>query len=246
MSDSYFAEREVFSSMKKLFNQLYSNELEFKKEYDKKKKIKLVLEDEEQVIYSIKGSKIRVCLETYDWFIGDETPISLEFSKVFQYKENGAYCYTGGVVVEEDYSEDGSNYYLVPEIQEYPSLDRVLVKDGREKEWKHINGVPSVFKELLTILKVDEEDIDEAFTNIVGIYNVEDKLIVDCLSSRYGVIDQKVYGNDNKLDTCLEKIIKALENIKVPVEDIFIFRLGNMSSCRLKLNSSGEYTLVIE
>lgn len=70
--------------MKKLFNQLYSNELEFKKEYDKKKKIKLVLEDEEQVIYSIKGSKkIRVCLETYDWFIGDETPISLEFSKVF-------------------------------------------------------------------------------------------------------------------------------------------------------------------
>jgi hypothetical protein len=172
-------------------------------------------------------------------------PVSFSFSKAFQYEEKGAYFYTGGVVIEEDRVLDGSNYYLLPDINEYPSISRVLVKEGKEKDWKRIKGVPSVFKELMDILEVyDEED---ELTTIVGIYNVEDHLIVDSLSSRYGVVYQNVYGTGNsKIDSCIEKIIEALKNIKVPVEEIFIFRLGNMSSCRLKRKSSGEYTLVIE
>jgi len=245
MLDSYFAEKEVFFSMKKLFNQLYENEPEFKKAYDKNKKVELKMKSEGVAIFSIVGSKVDIDLAGYEWFIGDETPVSFSFSEAFQYEEKGAYSYTGGVVVEEDNAEDGSNYYLVPSIQEYPAMDRVLVKEGKEKEWKHIKGVPSVFKELLNILGVYEED--DELTTIVGIYNVEDNLVIDSLSSRYGIVSQDVYGTGNsKLDSCIEKILEALKSIKVPVEEVFIFRLGSMSSCRLKLKSSGEYTLVIE
>lgn len=45
MPDSYFGEKEVFFAMKKLFDQLYKNEPEFKEAYNKKKKVKLKVKE---------------------------------------------------------------------------------------------------------------------------------------------------------------------------------------------------------
>lgn len=246
---------EVFSRMQNLFNQLYSNEDEFKKAIDSKGIATLKLNEEDTYYIEEVGSAL--CLHDYDWFIGDETPISITFTNVFEYVGKSVFTYSCGVILEEDREYDGYNYSIVEPDSNYPSMDRVLIKKGNESEWKEYKKVPSIFNKLLSeldILDGDDEDFyDFLFDNdgrdsvsLVKIYNENGDLLIDLLNPFSGVLLRITYGEDSKIDSIIEKIVSSVNSLKVSVNEVFIFHNEKLSSSRLKKNNTGEYTLVIE
>ena len=122
-------------------------------------------------------------------------------------------------------------------------MDEVLVRENKPNEWKSLTGVPRTFKNLVNGMGVSKDD-NGAF--IVKVYNQNEDLVVDCLNPRYGVIDRYVYGSKSLLDLCLQKIVVMVGKLNVPVNEVLILCLGDMTSSRVKKNKTGEYTLVIE
>ena len=240
----HLKDREVFFVMKKLFNQLYQGEINFKKVFDSFGKVTLKVSDIENLIFYIEETGQIIRLGGYDWNIAINFPISMKFTEVFLYEKESAFLYSGGIVADEDKVDLGSNYYTIEFNFDYPEMDEVLIKEGNASEWKRIKGVPSVFKEIVNSLGLSSYDN----SNLIKIYNTpKDRyLVIDIMSASYGIIDRYTYGDNDKVDFYIEEIIKSVDYLEVPISDIFIFSLGDLSSARLKKNWTGEYTLVIE
>lgn len=250
MSLDYLEGREVFHSMKNLYNQLYSKEEKFRRAFSNRDAVTIKLDDEDDCIYYIEETGDSLCLEGYDLFLGVETAVSMKFTKIFEYDEKSAPIYSCGVIVEEDREYDGCNYSIVEPDCDYPLMDEVLVKKGKELDWKSSNRVPSVFGKLLNALYILEDDEDSVFDKdsvpLVRIYNENGDLLIDFLNPFYGVYSRVVYGEDSKIDALIEKVVCSVNGLKVPVNEVFVFNCKGISSCRLKKNNTGEYTLVVE
>lgn len=250
MSLDYLEGREVFHSMKNLYNQLYSKEEKFRRALSNRNAVTIKLDDEDDCIYYIEETGDSLCLRGYNLFLGDKTAVSMKFTRIFEYDEKSAPIYSCGVIVEEDREYDGCNYSIVEPDCDYPLMDEVLVKKGKEPDWESSNRVPSVFGKLLDALDIleDEEDfyLDKDSVPLVRIYNENGDLLIDFLNPFYGVYSRVVYGEDCKIDALIEKVVCSVNGLKVPVNEVFIFNSGKLSSCRLRENSSGENTLVIE
>ena len=149
--ENYLKNREAFYQMRNLFNQLYSNELEFKKIFNKDKKVGLEVTDDVNMVYSINSSKCRINLSRYNWDIGDDYPVYLQFSEIFLYDKYSAFLYTGGPVIERSFHPnfEGFVYSLPKIVSNYPKMEDILVNENNRSSWKYIKGVPSVFKKLL-------------------------------------------------------------------------------------------------
>lgn len=170
----------------------------------------LTLDDEEDLTFVIEETGDEISLGDYDYSIGDDTPTELTFSRIFEYEEDSAYLYMGGVIADEDREYDGYKYSVFTSIDaEYPLMDEVLVRENKPNEWKSLTGVPRTFKNLVNGMGVSKDD-NGAF--IVKVYNQNEDLVVDCLNPRYGVIDRYVYGSKHILDLCLQKIVVMVGN----------------------------------
>ena len=110
MSNTYLEGKEVFTNMKKLFKQLLANEEQFRKVYEANGEVTLTLDDEEDFTFVIEETGDEISLGDYDYSVGDDTPTELTFSRIFEYEEDSAYLYMGGVIADEDREYDGYKY----------------------------------------------------------------------------------------------------------------------------------------
>lgn len=155
-------------------------------------------------------------------------------TNIFLYRDDMIYLYAGGCSILE-------GNVLVPYIPNrlgnFPAATTVLADDT----W--LVASPSKFF-ISSMMGINNFHIADKTPNMFGVHMVGDKLVLTAYTIGSPKVDY-VYGNDSRIDSLLENMIKVSQRYSFDVKDMYWYVNGSYSKTNARKNEDGEFTIVI-
>lgn len=155
-------------------------------------------------------------------------------TNIFLYREDMIYLYAGGCSILEG---NVLVPYIPNRVGDFPGVRTVLADDS----W--LVASPSKFF-VSSMMAINNFHVADKTPNMFGVHMVEDKLVLSAYTVGNPKVDY-VYGDDSRVDSLLENIIKVSQRYAFDVKDIYWYVNGSYSKTNARKNEDGEFTIVI-
>lgn len=224
----------VFEGFKNLFNELYKD-ITFREAIHYVGHVKIVrmgsdfyLDEEKR----LPNGLVNGFFERVGYDISSINCIVV--TDIFLYRSDMIYLYAGGCSILE---ENMLVPYIPNRLGNYPEVNTVVADD------KWLVASPSKFF-VSSMKAINEFYVADKTPSMFGVHMIDDNLVLTAYTVGSPKVDY-VYGNDSKLDSLLENIVKVSQRYSFDVKDMYWYVNGSYSKTNARKNEDGEFTIVI-